>query len=177
MTTQIAHSEVSSPVVEASAKAYQDLKSQLIAEFPDLDEQTLHDTLEGLSDLQEILSAVVRSALDDEALVSALTGRLDDLKARLERIDDRAARKRRLVLRVMTETGLRKITEADFTASLRTGAPSVLIHAEAQIPAVYWKPQVPKLDKQTILAALKAGVEVRGAELQPGQPQLSVRTR
>jgi hypothetical protein len=77
----------------------------------------------------------------------------------------------------MTEAELAKITEADFTVSVRTGAPTLNVIAEDLIPAAYWKPQPPKLDKQGILAALKGGAEVEGARLEPPQIQLSVRTK
>jgi hypothetical protein len=99
------------------------------------------------------------------------------MKARLERLEERAKRKRQLVLRAMAEAQISKLAEADFTASLRTGAPTLDVVAEDKIPAAYWKPQPPKLDRQSILAALKTGAEVEGTCLIPPQPQLSVRTK
>ncbi len=159
------------------SQRYLAMRDQLLADFPDLDDETLHDTLEGITDLKQMLAEVVRSALDDEALAGGLSTRLSDMKARLERLEERAKRKRQLVLRAMTEAELAKITEADFTVSVRTGAPTLDVVAEGDIPAAYWKPQPPKLDKQGIIAALKTGATVEGATLLPAQPQLNVRTK
>ena len=156
---------------------YSAVRHQLLADFPDLDDETLHDTLEEITDLKQMLAEVIRSALDDEALAGGLSTRLSDMKARLERLEERAKRKRQLVLRAMTEAELAKITEADFTVSVRTGAPTLNVITEDKIPAAYWKPQPPKLDKQGILSALKGGAEVEGASLAPPQMQLSVRTK
>ena len=71
--------------------------------MPDLDEVTLADTLEGITDLREMPAELVRSALGDEALAGALSTRLSDMKARLERLEARAKRKRQLVLEAMTQ--------------------------------------------------------------------------
>lgn len=163
--------------VPVEAARYRTAREQLFADFPDLDDDTLQDTLEGISDLRQMLAEVIRSALDDEALASGLSTRLSDMKARLERLDDRAKRKRQLVLRAMSACEISKLTEADFTASARTGAPTLEVASEDKIPPAYWKPQPPKIDKQSILAALKAGAEVDGARLVPAQLQLSVRTK
>jgi hypothetical protein len=149
----------------------------LLEELPDLDDHTLQDTLEGISDLRQMLAEVVRSALDDEAMAGGLSTRLSDMKARLERLEDRAKRKRQLVLRAMSACEISKLTEADFTASARPGSPTLEVIAEDKVPAAYWKPQPPKLDKQSILSALKTGAEVEGAKLLPPQMQLSVRTK
>ena len=55
--------------------------SQLLSQVPDLDTETLADTLEGLADLREMLAKIIRSALDDEALAAGLSTPLSDMKA------------------------------------------------------------------------------------------------
>lgn len=153
------------------------LRGRLLAEIPDLDQETLADTLEGMTDLQQMLGEVVRSALEDEALAAGLSLRMGDMKARLERLGARAKRKRTLVLNTMTEARLQKIAEPDFSASLRQGTATLEVDAEDRIPADYWKPQPPRLDRQGLLAALKGGAMIEGAFLAPPQMQLSVRTK
>ena len=153
------------------------MRARLLADIPDLDEETLADTLEGLSDLREMLAELIRSALDDEVLIAALSTRLSDMQARRERLTTRATRKRQLAQRAMAEAEIGKLEQPDFTAALRQGAPVLVVSAEEKIPAVYWKPQPFKLDRQGILAALKAGTAIDGAALAPAQPCLSVRTK
>lgn len=163
--------------IHSEAAAHASFRRQLLLEIPDLDEETLSDTLEGLTDVREILAELIRSALDDEALVSGLSTRLSDLKSRMERLEIRAKRKRQLALRVMSDAVISKLTVADFTASLKQAPPAVDVLAEDRIPAAYWKPQPPKLDKQGILAALKLGTVIDGAALAAPVIQLSVRTK
>lgn len=163
--------------IQSEATTYVTLRAQLLSDLPDLDEETLADTLEGLTDLREMLAELIRSALDDEALVVGLSTRLSDLKVRMERLEARAKRKRQLARRVMSDAVIATLTVADFTASLKQAPPTVEVLAEDKIPAVYWKPQPPKLDKQGILAALKLGTAIDGAALAAPQIQLSVRTK
>jgi hypothetical protein len=163
--------------IQSEATTYVTLRAQLLSDLPDLDEETLADTLEGLTDLREMLAELIRSALDDEALVVGLSTRLSDLKVRMERLEARAKRKRQLARRVMSDAVIATLTVADFTASLKQAPPAVEVLAEDKIPAVYWKPQPPKLDKQGILAALKLGTAIDGAALAAPQIQLSVRTK
>jgi hypothetical protein len=164
-------------LVHSEISRYRHFRDRLLAEIPDLDEETLSDTLEGITDLREMLAEVVRSALDDEALAGGLSTRMADMKARLERFEARARRKRELALRAMAEAEIPKLAEPDFTASLRQGAPKLEVIAEDKIPAAYWKPQPPKLDKQGLLVALKTGTAIEGASLMAAQMQLSVRTK
>jgi hypothetical protein len=41
---------------------YQLMKQRLLMEYPSLDEETLADTLEGITDLHEMVAAVIRSS-------------------------------------------------------------------------------------------------------------------
>ncbi len=156
---------------------YQALRERLLADWPTVEEECLHDTLEGITDLHEMIAAVIRSALVDEALHSGLRSRLDDMRERLSRLELRASKKRELALEAMTEVGLSKLEQPDFTASARAGSPALVVVSQERIPAAYWVPQPPKLDRQTILGELKRGLEVQGTEMSNPKPVLSVRTK
>ena len=161
----------------ASRIHYNAVRERLAAEDPSLDEQTLADTVEGLTDLHEILQAVIRAALADEALASGLKGRIGEMEGRLGRLQDRAAKRRQIAKEVMAELDIKKLQAPDFTASLRPGFPSLMVINENEIPSIYWEPRDPKLDRVSLLADLKQGTEVQGAALSNPEPVLSVRTR
>ena len=57
----------------AELRDYSSLRARFLADIPDLDEETLADTLEGITDLREMLAELIRSALEDEALASGLS--------------------------------------------------------------------------------------------------------
>src|ERR1041384_7115223 len=88
-------------------------------DFPEADEETLADTIEGASDLPQLLTAVLRSRLEDLSLAEALRQRLDVMRRRLERLEGRAEQKRVLVSTALQEAGIRKLVAAEFTAYLR----------------------------------------------------------
>jgi Siphovirus Gp157 len=156
---------------------YTYLREKLLEAFPEADDETIRDTLEGLTTLNELIAEIIRSALIDEALQSGLRLRLQDMKERLSRLESRSLKKRDLAIEAMSEAGLRKIEQPDFTASARSGTPSLLVVAEDQIPESYWVPQPPKLDRQVLLGDLKQGDQVPGAQLSNPKPVLSVRTK
>ncbi len=106
-------------VLQRELTHHQYLREQLEADFPDADEECLRDTLEGLTNLTDMLAEVLRSALEDQAFASALRGRVGDMQERCGRFEERARKKRELVCTVMEEAELKKLTEPDFTVSLR----------------------------------------------------------
>ena len=162
---------------KSEATRYRQLRDRLLEQVPSLDAETLQDTLEGISDFREMLAELVRSALEDEALFEGLSTRLSEMRSRLGRLKLRAEKKRALAVSAMSEAEIKALVEPDFTASLRRGGPTLNIVAEEQIPAPFWKPQPPKLDRQGLLATLKEGGQVEGVALAAPQLQLSVRTK
>ena len=155
---------------EFAAINYRFVRDRIRAEDPQIDEQTLADTVEGLTDLHEIVTAIIRSALADEALATGLKGRIGEMQ-------DRASKRRQIAKDAMIELDLRKLAAPDFTASIRAGMPSLLVIDEAAIPKIYWEPREPRLNRQSLSNELKAGSVVAGAALSNPEPVLSVRTR
>jgi len=156
---------------------FEHLRRHLMETYPDIDDETLFDTLEGATSLNEAVGAIVRSALGDEALVQALKARIESMRERLSRIQHSASNKRRAALEAMERIDLKKIVEPDFTISVRPGSPGVVVTCEAEIPDAYKVPQQPKVDRRRILDALKGGADVPGAILSNIQNTLSVRTK
>jgi hypothetical protein len=126
--------------LKIEASKYQTLRERLSADWPTLEDDCLLDTLEGITDLHEMIAAVIRSALVDEALQAGLRTRLEEMRQRLARLEERGAKKRQLALDAMTEVGL-------------------------------------KLDRQSLLADLKRGEVIPGAQLGNPKPSLAVRTK
>jgi predicted DNA-binding protein len=169
---------MSSPVVLAAETArYGSLAEELRVRFADIDDETLQDTLEGLSELPELLKVIVRSSLLDEAFAVGLKGRLVEMKDRLDRLAERSSRKRELVCQSMIRSGLAKLMAEDFAVSVRQGLPKLEVLDEAKISDPFLIPQPPRLDRAGLLLALKRGAVVEGASLIEGQPHLHVRVK
>jgi hypothetical protein len=163
--------------LEFSAVLYRAIRDRIRTEDPQIDDQTLADTVEGLTDLHEIIIAIVRSALSDEALASGLQGRIAEMEERLGRLQDRASKRRQIAKDVMVELDLKKITAPDFSISIRPGMPSLLVLDENVVPSIFWQPSEPRLKRQELLTELKQGAEVEGVTLSNPEPILSVRVK
>ncbi len=168
MLNETLRSEVSHYLILADA-----LKER----YGELDDETVKDTLEGISDLPEVIGAVIRSSLDDEAYIQALKERLDDLQARLSRLRERYEKKRALARWAMVEADLDKVLAADLSVSLRKGGEKLEVVDEARIPEAFFVPQPPRLDRKVVVDALKRGEMVNGALLVMAEPTILVRVR
>lgn len=153
------------------------IRDRILALEPDLDEQTLADTLEGLTDLNEAIAAVVRSALVEEAYAEGLKSHISRLQERLQRLIHRAEVRRQVARDAMVEADLRTLRAPDFTLSVRPGGPGLVVTDEQAIPSTYWQPREPRLDRLGLLRDLKQGATVEGASLSNSAPVLSVRVR
>ena len=153
------------------------LRERLEAAFPDADEETLMDTLEGMTSLTDSLAELLRSSQEDQSLASALRSRMSDMQERCARFEERARKKRNLVCTVMEEADLKKLMEPDFTVSLRPSRAPLMIIDEAAIPGDYWRPQPAKLDRLRLISALSNGRDIAGAVLGNPPMTISVRTK
>ena len=163
-----------------AALTYRAIRERILSQDPQIDEQTLADTVEGLTDLHEIIAAIIRAALADEALATGLKGRIAEMQDRLERLQECAAKRRQIAKDVMVELDLKKITAPDFTVSIRPGMPALLVLDEAAVPSIYWEPREPReprLNRQELLSDLKGGVDINGVALSNPEPVLSVRPK
>jgi Siphovirus Gp157 len=156
---------------------YRTIRDRILAEDPQIDERTLADTVEGLTDLHEILTAIIRAALADQALATGLEGCIGEMQARRERLQDRAAKRRQIAKDVMVELALKKLSAPHFTASIRPGTPALMAIDEAAVPSIYWEPREPRLNRQGLANDLKQGAEIAGVALSNPEPVLSVRTK
>lgn len=165
------------PNIELQTHVYRELKSRLLQANPELaqDEQTLLDTLEGATDLEDGLASVALSALEDEAFATALKGMIADMETRKSRFADRAQKRRELILWAMQEAGLKKIAKPAITLGLSNTAGKVVITDPDAVPDKFKTPQDPKIDKKAIADAIKAEQDVPGAMIGNGGISLNVR--
>ena len=163
--------------LEFAAINYRAIRDRIRAEDPQIDEQTLADTVEGLTDLHEILTAIIRAALADRPWPPASRAALREMQARRDRLQDRATKRRQIAKDVMVELDLKKLSAPDFTASIRPGTPALMVIDEAAVPSIYWEPREPRLNRQGLANDLKQGAEIAGVALSNPEPVLSVRTQ
>jgi hypothetical protein len=152
-----------------------EFRNRLLAEFPEIDEVTLYDTLSGATNLEEALIATLRFAMQDEAAAGMLDDMIDKLNRRAARLQDRAEKTRARVLEAMQEADIKRLVAPDMTVSLRPTSPRVIITDEALIPPDYMNQPPPKPDKRLIAQALKDKYAVPGAMLSNGGVTLAVR--
>ena len=147
---------------------------QVATELADLeiDEQTVNDTLEGLSGALEVKATnIAMMAKEMDYLADAVKAAEANMSARRKKLESRADSMRAYVKTAMEHAGISKIECPYFALSIRKNPPAVVIDSEALIPPEYMRtpePPPPSPDKKAIGAALKEGKEVTGARLAIG---------
>lgn len=139
------------------------------------DTDAIRDAIEGETELLEEIGKAVCRVGELAALEAALEARLEQIKARKDRLSDQAERIRTAVCVAMSDAGLRKLELPEATISLKASPPKVLITSEADIPARFWKDQAPKLDRKAISDALKSKEDVPGALLSNQPETIAIR--
>ena len=162
------------PKLAAAVQAHRQLVEQVKALYPDEDEATLADTIEGLTELDAVICAVLREALWREEQGDAIQRMIEKLRGRKERLEHGAETLRLAALQTMQEAGMGKVWAADLSASIGQGPAKVIVTDETVIPDQLMR--VTKApDKKAIGELLKAGGTVEGCSLSNRPSVLRVR--
>ena len=142
----------------------------------EIDEQTIADTLEGLE------GDLTAKADQIGKLVKMLTRQADTCELEARRLGDRSDKLRKRAESVtaylhacMTVAGQRKVENSLFNISIRKMAPTIELDEELLPPQWFVERVEQRPDRRGILAAVKAGEEIRGATLVKDREKLYIR--
>jgi hypothetical protein len=142
------------------------------------DDALLIDMIEGETGLFEVFDKLLARMTADQALMVGIDAVVSDLEARKARFAKRRETDRALIEQALMIAEIETAVERPAgTLSLTKRPAKLVISTESDIPADYWKPADPVLDKKALTAALKDGAVVPGATLSNAAPSLTIRTK
>lgn len=142
----------------------------------DLDEQLKLSTLEGETELNEIVSALLAEIEDDESMIEGIKKQIEDRRERKTRLENRIEARKNAIVSLMDTATLTKLPLPEATVSIRTLQPRPKIVDEDAIPNAFKVP-VLKPDKEAIDAAIERGETIPGVVMTNGGASLSVRRK
>ena len=138
---------------------------QIISELPDdEDHALLLGSLDGETDIFEVLDRVVESSIADNKLAELA-------RERAKRVEERARKSREIALKIIEALGVSPLTRPVYTASLTYPRKPLVTNAD-ELPKEMIR-EAP--DMVAIGKALRAGETIPGAELKNPEPQLTIR--
>lgn len=143
----------------------------------DLDEQLKLSTLEGETELNEIVSQLLADNEADEGDVAALETQIDVRKERKDRFKHRIESRKAAIASLMDCARITKLPLPEATVSLRTLQPAPKVIDEDALPDEFVK-LVRKPDTQAIKAAFEEGKPLPpGVILSNGGASLTIRRK
>lgn len=139
------------------------------------DPEIILSAIEGETDLCEAICALDAETFDDEAVVVGIKAAEQKLKDRRERIEKSIATRRNVILMAMERAGIDTIRTPLGTLTKKAVPSAPLVADESLVPARFWTPQEPKLDKKAINDAVKAGESIPGVGMTNGGVSLQIR--
>jgi chromosome segregation ATPase len=151
--------------VDGAIRSYVSMREQLLQMCPELadDDAALLDTLEGETNLVEVIAAMARASKVREAEAKAMKDVLDQMRDRQARHKRAAEALRAAVIDAMNKAGRDRVKVADLTVTVKDLDLSFdIIESDIEmIPDEYVKSrQVKEIDKEKVLAAIQNGLEL-----------------
>jgi hypothetical protein len=126
------------------------------------DTDLLLDSIAGETDLFELIDRLLEQIADDGALAEAIDAQIETLRARKVRLARRSVAARDVIEQAFLAADLPTVERPLATLYLSARPPKLVVETESAIPARYWRPGDPVLDKKQLGRDLKA----RQAELE-----------
>lgn len=168
------------PPLSNTVAIYNAIKAQLAEEF-DLedDDAALLDTVDGETDLKEVLAGMAAIVNTYEEYAEALKRIIDANKERKDRFERKADKLRQSIGWAMQEAGLKKVEAADVTLSLRNNPPSLVTTIEPEDAPENFRTvkTTYAFDKKAIKEAIAEGDGPEWAHLNNQPPSLQIRSK
>jgi hypothetical protein len=144
----------------------------------DADEQLKLSTLEGETELCEIVSLLLASNEDDEGVIEALKAQIQARRDRIARMESRVDSRKKAIVSLMDTAMITKLPLPEATLSLRTlpGGPKV-VDVDALPSAFVTEEVVRKPNTDAIDEAFERGETIPGVVGTNGGASLTVRRK
>tara|TARA_R110000868_G_C10823881_1_gene758835 strand:+ start:717 stop:1223 length:507 start_codon:yes stop_codon:yes gene_type:complete len=139
------------------------------------DEDAAADAVEGQTGFKEAVIRVTERLAEIEAIAEAIATRRERLGARSARLTAQSEAIRTALSAALDHAGVKRIELPSATISLKATPPKIIVTDEAAIPTEFWKRGDPKLDRGSLLKALKDEREIPGAALSNGGITIQIR--
>ena len=138
------------------------------------DEQLANDMVEGETDLHGAITVALDMLDQTDALSDGIGLLIAKYQERKAAADRRAERIRAAIQQAMQLSGLKSMALPAATLTVKAVPPKPVIEDESLIPADFWTPQAPKLDRAAINKAAKNG-PLPGVTMSNGGEALQIR--
>jgi len=151
---------------------------RMLSDYPELaeDEALRLDTVDGATDLEPLMSRLVRMRQERLAMAEGINTYVADLTARRDRFARGADGLKGLMLQLMRSAQLPKLVLPEATVSVTKARETVSITDIDALPQGAFK-IIRQPDKTAIKAMIDAGDDVPGAAIVIGETSLTVRVK
>lgn len=145
-------------------------------EYPALndDERLLADTIEGETDMHNLIDRLVSLVNENDALAEAMAARVAKLRERQTRVTMKMNFYRNLIHKLMTAADMKSVATPEGKVSVVSAPDKVVITDEHAIPDQYQRIKK-EPDKAAIKKALAEGKSIDGAVLSNGGTTIQIR--